>query len=215
MALFPDPSLEYEEGLVGVGGQLDISVLLEAYSKGIFPWPQEGYPMLWFCPEERGILHFNKFKIPTSLKKKMKGYSHLQFTKNKNFEGVIKACAEQKRLNQAGTWISDEIVKAYIEFHQAGYAHSWEVWDAGELVGGGYGVFCLGVFAGESLFHKKTNMSKLALIHMVEDLKNQGLTWMDTQMVTPLLEAFGAEQVRKKEYLELLARTQKKYKLVP
>jgi leucyl/phenylalanyl-tRNA---protein transferase len=211
MGIFPDPKLDYEEGLIGVGGTLDVPVLIEAYSKGIFPWPQEGYPMLWFCPEKRGVLKFDNFKVPTSLKKKLKTYQNITYTKNKSFKEVIHACAEQKRLNQQGTWISDQIIKAYIKFHKEGYAHSWEVWDDHELVGGGYGVFCQGVFSGESLFHKKTNMSKLALIKMVEDLKADGLKWMDTQMVTPLLKSFGAEEIPKKQYLKLLSTTQENF----
>jgi len=210
MGIFPDPKLDYEEGLVGVGGTLEVPVLLEAYSKGIFPWPQEGYPMLWFCPEKRGILKFDQFRIPSSLKKKLKIYRHIRYTKNQKFAEVIRACADQKRLNQLGTWISEPIIKAYIKFHKAGYAHSWEVWEGDELVGGGYGVLCQGVFSGESLFHKKTNMSKLALIQMIEDLKAQGLNWMDTQMVTPLLKTFGAEEITKKQYLKLLLATQDK-----
>lgn len=215
MGIFPDPSLDYEEGLVGVGGNLNVSVLLEAYSKGIFPWPQEGYPMLWFCPEKRGIVQFEQFKIPSSLKKKIKTYQSIKYTKNKCFADVIKACATQKRNNQQGTWINESMIKAYIKFHQAGYAHSWEVWDwhggKEELVGGGYGVLCQGVFSGESLFHKKTDMSKLALIQMVDDLKKQGLQWMDTQMVTPLLKSFGAHEISKKQYLKLLNTTQKNF----
>lgn len=207
MEIFPDPSLDYEEGLIGIGGTLEVPVLVEAYSKGIFPWPQEGYPMLWFCPENRGILKFDNFHIPGSLRKKLKNYQSIRYTRNTCFSEVIKACSEQKRANQQGTWISDEMVKAYTKFHEAGYAHSWEVWDKDELVGGGYGVLCEGVFSGESLFHKKTNMSKLALIQMVEDLGEQGLKWMDTQMVTPLLKAFGAEEIPKKLYLQLLKTT--------
>lgn len=209
MGIFPDPALDYEEGLVGVGGNLELSTLIEAYSKGIFPWPTEGYPMLWFCPNKRGILKFDQFKIPTSLKKKLKSYKNIKYTQNKSFSKVIQACAEQKRTQQSGTWISDDIKEAYIKFHEAGFAHSWEVWENEDLVGGGYGVFCKGVFAGESLFHRKTNMSKLALIRMVEDLKSMGLTWMDTQMVTPLLSSFGAEEISKKKYLKLLSEAQK------
>src|SRR6185369_3955895 len=104
------------------------------YTKGIFPWPQEGYPMLWFCPEKRGVLKFDHFRIPTSLKKKLKFYQNIRYTKDQNFAEVIQACAEQKRMSQQGTWISDKIIKAYIQFHKAGYAHSWEVWEDDELV---------------------------------------------------------------------------------
>lgn len=204
MGLFPDPSLDYEEGLVAVGGHLDVPVLVEAYSKGIFPWPQEGYPMLWFCPEQRGILKFEDFKVPTSLQKKMKTYGHLQFTQNRVFRKVIEACSAQARKGQQGTWISKDMIEAYCRLHIAGFAHSWEVWEKDELVGGGYGVFVDGIFSGESLFHKKTNMSKLALIQMVKDLKKLGLEWMDTQMVTPLIAQFGAHEIAKKDYLKLL-----------
>jgi leucyl/phenylalanyl-tRNA--protein transferase len=209
MGLFPDPSLDYEEGLVAVGGPLDVPVLVEAYSKGIFPWPQEGYPMLWFCPAKRGILNFQDFKVPQSLKKKLKSYQHIHFTKNRAFRKVIWACSQQARKGQRGTWISQEMIEAYTRLHIAGYAHSWEVWEGTELVGGGYGVFVDGVFSGESLFHKKTNMSKLALIQMVQDLEKLGLDWMDTQMVTPLLAQFGAVEIPKSEYLRLLHRSKR------
>ncbi len=208
MGIFPDPTFDYEEGLVAIGGPLSVPVLEEAYSKGIFPWPQEGYPLLWFCPEKRGILKFENLHIPQSLRKKIKKYP-VQYSRNKSFIEVIQACAEQKRKDQIGTWITDEIIEAYIEFHKAGYAHSWEVWEKGELVGGGYGILCRGVFSGESLFHRKTNMSKLALLKMIEDLQKEGLKWMDTQMVTPLLRSFGAEEITKKDFLKLLSRSQK------
>lgn len=201
---FPDPAEDYEQGLVAVGGELEPEVLIEAYSKGIFPWPQEGYPMLWFCPDKRGILLFEDFRIPKRLQRELKKYSHLRYTRNKNFTDVIQACAEQKRNQQIGTWISPEMQKAYIELHGLGLAHSWEVWEKEQLVGGGYGVLIKGVFAGESLFHKKTNMSKLALIKMVEDLKIEGHDWIDTQMVTPLLASFGAREITKKQFLKKL-----------
>lgn len=214
LELFPDPSRHYAEGLIAIGGDLSLEVLSEAYDKGIFPWPQEGYPMLWFCPEKRGVLSFEKFKIPHSLKKKLKHYSSRRMTRNQAFARVIEACAVQKRKGQAGSWISNEIMDAYIMLFENGHAHSWEVWDGEELVGGGYGVLFKGVFSGESLFHTQTDMSKLALIQMVKDLKEQGHTWMDTQMVTPLLALFGAEEIPKLRYLEMLRKRQKDFQKI-
>lgn len=211
---FPDPSLHYDEGLIAIGGELSLEVLAEAYDKGIFPWPQDGYPMLWFCPDKRGVLFFDKFKIPSSLKKKLKHYSSIRVTRNQAFPQVIEACADQKRKGQKGSWITDEIMNAYIMLHENGHSHSWEVWEGDELVGGGYGVLFKGVFSGESLFHKKTDMSKIALINMVNDLKEQGHKWMDTQMVTPLLAMFGAEEVPKARYLELLKKRQKEFQKI-
>ncbi len=206
---FPDPSPPYEQGVVAVGGELTFPILREAYEKGIFPWPQEGFPMLWFCPDKRGILYLDKFKIPRSLAKKLKTYSSRVVTRNRAFERVIRDCATQARRGQTGSWISEEIIEAYTKLHQRGHAHSWEVWRDGILVGGGYGVKFKGVFSGESLFHHETDMSKLALIKMVEDLKAEGHLWIDTQMVTPLLANFGAEEISKDEYLKLLRKRQR------
>lgn len=208
-SFFPDPSLDFEQGLVTVGGVLSPELLLEAYGKGIFPWPQEGYPMLWFCPEKRGILNFSDFKIPQRLQRSLKNYSKIKITRNENFEFVIRACAKQKRVGQTGTWISDEIIEAYTQLSRMDVAQSWEVWNEGEIVGGGYGVLVRGIFSGESLFHHQTDMSKLALIRMVKDLQAEGHDWIDTQMVTPLLASFGAIEISKLDYLKRLKADQK------
>lgn len=206
---FPDPSLDYDQGLVAVGGDLSVDTLVEAYSLGIFPWPQEGYPMLWFCPNQRGVLDFSQFHLPSRFQRSLKKYTSITVTSNQNFEAVIRACAEQKRKGQPGTWIHSEMIDAYIQLFKAGFARSWEVWEKDELVGGGYGVMVRGVFSGESLFHYKTDMSKIALKSMVEDLTLEGLKWMDTQMVTPLLASFGAVEISKKNYLKRLKADQK------
>ncbi len=205
---FPDPSLDYEQGLVAVGGQLSVKLLVQAYSKGIFPWPQQGYPMLWFCPDNRGVLFFKDFHLPQKFKKELKKYTQVKVTRNQAFEKVIEACSLVNRKSQAGTWITEEMKSVYTEMFEQGFARSWEVWDDEELVGGGYGVVVRGVFSGESLFHYKSNMSKIALMTMVEDLKLEGHEWMDTQMVTPLLASFGAQEISKKEYLDLLRKRQ-------
>jgi leucyl/phenylalanyl-tRNA---protein transferase len=202
--VFPDPSLDYEQGLIAVGGNLSVELLVQAYSKGIFPWPQEGYPMLWFCPDKRGVLFINDFHLPQRLKKDLKKYIQIRVTRNQAFEKVIVACSQVNRKSQLGTWITEEMKDCYIEMFHQGFARSWEVWDQDQLVGGGYGVVVNGVFSGESLFHHKSNMSKLALMAMVEDLKLEGHEWIDTQMVTPLLASFGAKEISKKDYLKML-----------
>lgn len=187
-----------------VGGELSVANLYAAYRKGIFPWPQEGYPMLWFSPEERGVIDFNEFHIPRSLEKFLKKNPQIEFSINHEFLDVIRACQKQTRPGQAGTWINEQIVNAYNNFHKAGYAHSLEVWDGDELVGGIYGVLVEGVFSAESMFYKKPNASKLALWALVDHLKDQGHQWMDVQMITPVVEAMGGEYISRDDFLTLL-----------
>lgn len=204
----PFPKVPYEEsvdGIVAIGGKVDTPTLLAAYERGIFPWPQEGLPMLWFFPEERGILDFKDLHVPESLYKFIKKNSYrFQFTVNEAFEEVIESCQIQKRKHQQGTWILPEMKKAYIKFHEAGYAHSVECWEGKELVGGVYGVLVRGVFSGESMFHKTTNASKMSLLYLIDWLKEKGIQWMDIQMVTPLLKSFGGKYISDKEYYQLL-----------
>lgn len=202
---FPNPRETLADGLVAVGGKMDVPTLLAAYSKGIFPWPQEGLPYLWFSPEKRGIIFFNEFHIPKSLVKFKKKHSHLRFTINQNFTEVIKQCQQQARPDQNGTWILPEMICAYEELFKSGFCISAEVWDNHELIGGLYGVFINNVFSGESMFYKKKNASKLALWHMVNHLQTLGLQWMDIQMVTPVTAAFGGRYISRNAYLKLLA----------
>lgn len=187
-----------------VGGELSVANLYAAYRKGIFPWPQEGYPMLWFSPEERGVIDFNEFHIPRSLEKFLKKNPQIEFSINHEFLDVIRACQKQTRPGQAGTWINEQIVNAYNNFHKAGYAHSLEVWDGDELVGGIYGVLVEGVFSAESMFYKKPNASKLALWALVDHLKDQGHQWMDVQMITPVVEAMGGKYISRDDFLARL-----------
>lgn len=204
---------EEDQGLIAVGGKLDVGTLFQAYYNGIFPWPHEDHPLLWFSPDPRGILRFKNWHWPTKMKKKWKTWRpQFELTTNKAFEQVMLNCQAQKRKGQAGTWITPEMQKAYLKFHQAGFAHSVEVWREGQLVGGGYGVFVQGVFSGESLFHHEDDVSKLALWHMTEKLKAMGLEWMDTQMVTPLVRALGGEEVSRSEYFQLLFNTHRRLK---
>jgi leucyl/phenylalanyl-tRNA--protein transferase len=200
---FPDPNDSLEEGIVDLSDDLRVERLLEAYSFGIFPWPHEELPTLWFSPPERGILLFDEFHVPRSLRKLVASTSWT-WTLNRDFPRVIAACAAAKRRGQAGTWITERLLAAYIEFHRAGYAHSLEVWDRDELIGGLYGVYVGGLFCGESMFHYQSNASKFALLKMVEFLRARGLQWMDTQMVTPALESFGGQYISRRIFLKRL-----------
>jgi leucyl/phenylalanyl-tRNA--protein transferase len=204
VARFPDPRNTYPDGLLAVGGDLHPETLLLAYGQGIFPWPREDWPLAWFCPEERGVLDFADLHIPRSLAK-ARERTTLRFTIDEAFADVITACAEARRPDQPGTWIIPEMVEAYIAFHKLGHAHSVEAWDGDELVGGLYGVDAGGVFGGESMFHRRDNASKLALLHLIDHLRERGSEWMDIQTMTPHFELLGATLIPRDEFLERLA----------
>ncbi|MFS4460933.1 leucyl/phenylalanyl-tRNA--protein transferase [Bdellovibrio sp. HCB2-146] len=201
---FPDPEDTLAEGIIAVGGTLDVGTLYAAYSQGIFPWPQQGFPMLWFSPEQRGILDFKDFHVPESLQRFRRRNTHLQFTMNHDFHQVIEECSKQPRPGQDGTWILPAMKRAYLELFKAGYAISVEVREDNILIGGIYGVLIEGVFSGESMFYKKPNASKLALWRLVEILQSMGHQWIDVQMVTPVVASMGGKYVERAEYLEML-----------
>lgn len=209
MNQFPNPEETDKEGLLCVGGELTEDLLIEAYSRGIFPWPQEGLPILWFSPPRRGILFFENFKIPSSCKKELLK-SNYKLSMNKGFDRVIDECAKAKRKKQSGTWILDNMKQAYLNLHRKGIAQSIECWEGDELVGGLYGVFLQGVFSGESMFFKKSASSKACLIFLVQHLQELGVRWMDIQMVTPVLKLFGGEYMPRKKFLQLLKDSQSK-----
>ncbi len=179
---------------------LRVERLLEAYSFGIFPWPHGDLPTLWFSPEARGVLDFSDFHVPRSLLKLMRRHC-FKFSFNRAFAEVIESCATAARPGQQGSWITPKMARAYLEFHRAGYAHSLEVWDDSNLIGGIYGVYVAGVFCGESMFFRRANASKLALVRLVEFLRGHGLNWIDTQMVTPVLEQFGGKHISRRSFL--------------
>ena len=197
--------------IIGFGGNLTLENLRDAYHKGIFPWHITGLPLPWFCPERRAILEFKDLHVSRSLKKTRRN-TKFSFTIDKDFEAVIKSCAEMKRPHESGTWITPEFVRAYTQYHrEEGMAHSVEVWDeTGELVGGLYGIDADGVFCGESMFHKKPNASKLALLYLIEHLKDRGATWLDIQVMTPHMKVFGAREINREDFLDRLEQTQKK-----
>jgi leucyl/phenylalanyl-tRNA--protein transferase len=203
---FPDPRRTSDDGVVGFGGSLEWQNLRAAYQLGIFPWPIEDYPLPWFCPKRRAILRFAELHVPRSLAKARRK-SPFRFSIDEAFERVIANCAVVPRPGQDGTWITDEVIEGYVEFHERGFAHSVEVWEGEELVGGVYGVDTDGAFSGESMFHLRENASKLALLFLFEHLQSRGLDWMDLQMMTPHMKVLGAVEISRNRFLDLLAAT--------
>ena len=203
---FPDVKLASEDGLLAVGGSLEPEVLVEAYTHGIFPWPvSKELPLTWFAPDPRGLIKLKNFHIPRSLEKFLKK-KPFQMSFNQDFEAVIHNCAQQKRKHEAGTWINSEIIEGYKKLFHKGKAYSVEGYLDGELVGGLYGV-CIGeIISGESMFHSKTNASKACLAHLVKTLKEAGLRFLDTQMVTPVVESLGGEEIPRDEFMKMLER---------
>ncbi len=201
----PVETADSETGLLAFGGDLAVGSLEMAYRSGIFPWPTENQPILWFAPPEREIIEFSEFKIPKRLERSFKR-SPFTFHINANFAEVIKNCANlSNRKNQQGTWITDEMISAYIEFHKAGFALSFEVLNKNnKLVGGLYGVLINKYFAGESMFYKETNASKFALIQTVQYLKAREICWMDVQILNPFLANFGANEISRDLFMQKL-----------
>jgi len=206
---FPNPqTTETIEDIILVGGVMTVDNLIESYRVGIFPWPHQGVPLLWFCPEERGILDFCDLHISTSLKKWIKkNEPNIKITVNQNFAEVIKRCQKQKRPGQRGSWINADILKNYSELQKQGYALSLECWQVGsngdiELISGIYGVQSKKYFSCESMFFNRPNASKFAFVKLVEYLKSKGHTWMDLQMVTDVSGSFGGKYISKKIFLK-------------
>ncbi len=194
--------------VVAFGTPLTAETVTESYRKGIFPWYMRGVPLPWYCPERRAILDFNGLHIARSLEK-IRRRESFKFTIDRDFGAVMRACAIAKRPDQGGTWITKEFIEVYSELHTLGMAHSVEAWDeSGNLAGGLYGVDAGGVFCGESMFHKQPNASKLALLFLIDHLRSRGATWLDAQVMTPHMEALGAKEVYRGEFLDRLALTQ-------
>jgi leucyl/phenylalanyl-tRNA--protein transferase len=200
---FPDPEDALPDGLLAVGGDLRPERLLLAYHQGIFPWYSEGDPFLWWSPDPRFVLFPEKLRVSHSMRPLLNKPA-FEFRRDSNFKAVMQACASTPRGDENGTWIDEEIIEAYTELHDLGYAHSAEAWENGELVGGLYGVRIGKMFFGESMFSRRSNASKFAFIRLVQELKQEGIKLIDCQMHTEHLERFGAELVTRKQFLELL-----------
>jgi len=206
---FPDPRTASPEGIVAIGGDLHPESVLAAYRRGIFPWPVETLPLLWFCPPERAILRFSDLHVPRSLARSRRR-AKLRFSFDEAFAQVIRSCAETARPGQDGTWITDDVIGAYICLHELGVAHSVEAWDEDGLAAGAYGVAVEGSFAAESMFYRVSEASKLCLLHLVEHLRSRGAEWMDVQTMTPHMKRLGAHLIDREDFLRLLRTTQAK-----
>lgn len=200
---FPDPEEADDSGLIAVGGDLSVERLKLAYSKGIFPWYEEGMPVLWWSPDPRMVLFPDKMIVSHSLKQTLKK-DLFTITYDTCFEEVIEQCSSTPRLMQEGTWITREMKAAYIRLHKAGYAHSAEAWHNGQLVGGLYGVALGRAFFGESMFHRMTNASKVALFYFLEKLRSMDFQLIDAQVYTNHLESLGGELISRSNFLKLL-----------
>lgn len=200
---FPDPATAVTDGdlagLVAFGGDLSVERLLLGYRSGIFPWSVD--PVTWWSPDPRGIIPIRHDAWPRSLRKLIRK-EPFRVTFDTAFQQVIEGCADAPR---PGAWISDEFVETYTRLHEAGHAHSVECWQGEELAGGVYGVAIGGLFAGESMFHRRPNASKVALFHLLGHLRERGFTLFDTQMVTETTRRLGAIEIPRKKYLALLA----------
>lgn len=199
---FPPAHLAEPDGLLAMGGDLSPDRLLLAYRNGIFPW-YEGEHILWWAPDPRFVLFPEELKISKSIKPLL-NKTEFDFTINKAFASVIHQCKKITRPGQDGTWITNEVEKAYIQMHELGYAHSAEVWQDNELVGGLYGIKLGKVFFGESMFSKVSNASRYAFITYVRQLKKEGIQLIDCQVYTEYLESMGARMIPGNEFTNLL-----------
>ena len=201
---FPHISLALSEpdGLLAVGGCLSTQRIINAYSQGIFPWYSNEDPILWWSPDPRLVIFPDKLHISKSLQKTLRK-QHFQISFDTAFSRVIQACAAP-RSNEAGTWLTPEMQSAYIRLHQEGHAHSVEAWHDNKLVGGLYGIAVGQVFFGESMFHRKTDASKVAFISLVQQLSHWGYHLIDCQVHTEHLVSLGAEEVTRSNFSSLL-----------
>lgn len=202
-----DLALDDPNGLLAIGGDLTPEWLLQAYSKGIFPWFNPGEPILWWTPNPRSVLYLDKLKIRRSLRqsiRKLSKHHALRVSFDSAFTEVMQACSQVPRADQAGTWITDEMLSAYNNMHHKGHAHSVEVWLDNELAGGLYGIAIGKMFFGESMFAKKTDTSKIALVALSLQLKQWGFQLIDTQVETPHLNSMGAVNIERSEFEEHL-----------
>lgn len=207
--VFPDPRSAMQsdgvDGLVAIGGDLSVPRLLSAYRTGIFPWTT--HPITWWSPDPRAIFELEDFHVPRRLRCVLRR-APFEVTRDRAFTAVMEGCAEPAR-GRRHTWISRGFIKAYTRLHEAGYAHSVECWRDGQLVGGIYGVAIGALFAGESMFHRATDASKAALVHLVQHLRVRGFALFDIQMITPVTALFGAVNIPRDQYLRRLAQAVK------
>ena len=204
--MFPPVDEADEYGVVCWGGQLSPATLTAAYHSGIFPWPHRGMPLLWFAPPQRAILWCDELHVGSRLRRYLKK-ADFEIRIDTQFERVIAACAAPRIVEgvpERGSWINKSVQRAYTQLHHQGHAHSVEAWQNGELVGGLYGVSWGGYFAGESMFHRRDNASKAAVVALVEHLRERGVAWLDCEVMTPHFAQLGAREVRRAQFMRML-----------
>jgi leucyl/phenylalanyl-tRNA--protein transferase len=206
--VFPPPAHAEPGGLLAVGGDLSPERLLTAYSLGIFPWYAEGEPILWFSPDPRIVLPTDALAPDRGMRRNLRKVDEADFTlrMDSDFEAVIRACASAPRPGLPGTWITSEMIAAYCRLHELGFAHSVEAWSGGELVGGVYGVGIGAYFAGESMFHRRTGASLVALVALVLQLRAWGVVMFDCQTASPHVARLGAQTWTRRRFLRALER---------
>lgn len=194
-----ETALDEPNGLLAAGGGLEPARLLNAYRNGIFPWYEEGQPILWWSPDPRAVFDSHDIRISRSLKKTLRN-KNFTVSIDTSFEAVIRACAAPRDYAD-GTWITEEMIQAYIQLHALGHAHSVEVWNKeGELVGGLYGILLDALFCGESMFSRERDMSKVALVYLAQWLKEKGIQTIDCQMPNDHLLSLGAQPMTRDEF---------------
>ena len=201
--IFPHPSNADKHGMVAYGGDLNPLRILEAYKSGIFPWFESDQKLMWWSPDPRMILYVDKFKVSKSFKAFLKK-SNYKVTFNKDFELVINSCANIKRINQKGTWITEGLIKSFIDLHKMGKAISVEVWEDNDIVGGLYGLDLDDVFCGESMFSKSSNASKIALYYLTKELRKNNYRFIDCQVPSEHLKSLGGEIISRSNFLDLI-----------
>jgi len=207
--VFPPPHLAIEEGLLAVGGDLSVERLLLAYGLGIFPWYSHEEPILWWSPDPRLILYPTHLIVSRRLSRILR-QNRFEVTFDQAFDQVIHACASVSRNDQDSTWITEEMIAAYVALHESGFAHSVEAWQAGRLVGGLYGVSLGGSFFGESMFHRVSNASNVALATLTRRLEKWQFDMIDCQVTTGHLFRMGAVELPRSDFLDQLAQSLKK-----
>lgn len=201
--VFPRPELADDSGLLAVGGDLHPRRVLLAYSQGIFPWYDEGGPILWHSPDPRFVLRLDELHLGRTLRQRLRKQP-FELSCDRAFGEVMRACGEAPRPGQRGTWITDDMLRSYVELYEAGFAHSVEAWRGDELVGGLYGVSLGSIFFGESMFTRTSDASKIALVTLVTQLRRWGFEWLDSQVYTDHIARFGAAEIPRTSYLDIL-----------
>ncbi len=201
--VFPPVEMASSEGILAFGGDLQPERLILAYQSGIFPWYNEGEPIIWYSPGMRMVLFPEELKISKSMRRFI-AKNKYTLSWNKAFEQVIDQCQKSLRKEQLGTWITEEMKEAYIVLHKLGFAKSIEVWDEDELIGGLYGIDLGHIFCGESMFSKVSNTSKLAFIHLVQELQKKDYKLIDCQVYNEHLDSLGAREISREEFMGFL-----------